>query len=144
MKDLTYVIFTECCRINTKFFITQSKTHDPLHNKLCAPVGNKSGLLLIRPLGTNFSENGVKIRNIWFVKMHLKVSSTKCKWREKGGNDPKRILNSILAKSHSLIVIAQWSNDFMPVWTKPGSITPWNSKFFHRFVIYGCGLWVQR
>ena len=37
-----------------------------------------AGLLLIRPLGTNFSEILIKIQNFAFTKMHLKMS---VKWR---------------------------------------------------------------
>ena len=38
-----------------------------------------AGLLLIEPLGTNFSEIWIEIRNISFMKMHSKMSSAK--WR---------------------------------------------------------------
>ena len=50
-----------------------------------APVGrqaitwNNAALLLIGPLGTNFSEILIIIRNVSFTKMHLKTSSAK--WR---------------------------------------------------------------
>ena len=38
-----------------------------------------AGILLIGPLGTNFSEIWIKIQNFSFMKMHLKMSSGK--WR---------------------------------------------------------------
>ena len=50
-----------------------------------APVGrqaitwNNAALLLIGPLGTNFSEILIIIPNVSFTKMHLKTSSAK--WR---------------------------------------------------------------
>ena len=34
-------------------------------------------LLLIGPLGTNFSEIGIKMQNFSFMKMYVKVSSAK-------------------------------------------------------------------
>ena len=49
-----------------------------------------AGLLLVRPLGTIFSEILIKIRNFSFTKMHLKISSAK--WRSpfvRGGDELK-------------------------------------------------------
>ena len=40
-----------------------------------AIIWNNDGILLIRPLGTNFSE--ILIGNETFMKMHLKMSSAK-------------------------------------------------------------------
>ena len=37
----------------------------------------RAGLLLIGPLGTNFSKTWIKIRSFSFTKMHLKLSSAK-------------------------------------------------------------------
>ena len=42
-----------------------------------AIIRTNAGILLIRPLGTNFSEFLVKILIVSFKKMHLKVSSAK-------------------------------------------------------------------
>ena len=42
-----------------------------------AIIYTNAGLLLIGPLGTNFSEILIKIQNFWFTKMHLKISSAK-------------------------------------------------------------------
>ena len=44
-----------------------------------AIIETNSGILSIRPLGTNFSEILIKIQNISFTKKHLKISSAK--WR---------------------------------------------------------------
>ena len=44
-----------------------------------AIIWTNAGLLLIRPLGTNFGEFGIGIQTFSFKKMHLKMSSTK--WR---------------------------------------------------------------
>ena len=44
-----------------------------------AIIWNNTGLLLIEPLGTNFSEISIGIQTFSFNKMHLKVSSAK--WR---------------------------------------------------------------
>ena len=42
-----------------------------------AIIWTNAGLLLIGPLGTNFSEILIKIQNFSFMKMHLKISSAK-------------------------------------------------------------------
>ena len=55
----------------------------------CRLFGAKSlsePLLLIRSLGTNFSENLIKIQNFSFTKMHWKVSSVK-RWPFCPGGD---------------------------------------------------------
>ena len=44
-----------------------------------AIIGSNAGILLIGPLGTNFSENVIEIYAFSFKKMHLKMSSGK--WR---------------------------------------------------------------
>ena len=44
-----------------------------------AIIGTNAGILLIGPLGTNFSENSIEILTFSFTKMRLKVSSAK--WR---------------------------------------------------------------
>ena len=44
-----------------------------------AIIETNAGLLLIRPLGTNFNEILIKIQKFSFTKMHLKRSSAK--WR---------------------------------------------------------------
>ena len=42
-----------------------------------AIIETKAGMLLIEPLGTNFSEILIEIHIFWFKKMHLKMSSAK-------------------------------------------------------------------
>ena len=42
-----------------------------------AIIWTNDGILLIRPLETNFSETLIKIPTFWFQKMHLKMSSGK-------------------------------------------------------------------
>ena len=44
-----------------------------------AIIWTNAGILLIGPLGTNFSEISIRIHNFSFTKMHLKMSSAK--WR---------------------------------------------------------------
>ena len=44
-----------------------------------AIISTNTVLLSIRPLGTNFSENLIIMKNFSFTKMHLKTSSAK--WR---------------------------------------------------------------
>ena len=45
-----------------------------------AIIWTNAGILLIKPLGTNFSEDLIKILTFSFTKMRLKVSSAK--WRQ--------------------------------------------------------------
>ena len=49
------------------------------HARRQAIIWPNAGILLIRPLGTNFSEILIGIHTISFTKMHLKISSSK--WR---------------------------------------------------------------
>ena len=42
-----------------------------------AIIWTNAGILLIRPLGTNFSEHLIKIQTFSFKRMHLNVSSAK-------------------------------------------------------------------
>ena len=42
-----------------------------------AIIWNNAGLLLIEPLGTNFSEISIGIQTFSFKKMHLNMSSVK-------------------------------------------------------------------
>ena len=54
-----------------------------------------AGLLLIGPLGTNFSETFIKIQKFSFTKMHLKRSSAKWQPFCPGGyelNDPNLVI----------------------------------------------------
>ena len=44
------------------------------HTIICS---DNAGILLIRTLGTNFSEILIEIHTFWFMKMHLKMSSAK-------------------------------------------------------------------
>ena len=44
-----------------------------------AIIWTNAGLLLIGPLGPNFSENWIEILTFSFTKMRLKVSSAKCR-----------------------------------------------------------------
>ena len=42
-----------------------------------AIIYTNAGLISIRPLGTHFSESLIKIQNLSFTKMHLKISAAK-------------------------------------------------------------------
>ena len=42
-------------------------------------IGSNAGIMLIGPLGTNFSEIVIEIHKFSFKKMHLKISSGKCR-----------------------------------------------------------------
>ena len=44
-----------------------------------AIISTNAGILLIEPLGANFSENLIKMDTFSFMEMHLKMSSAK--WR---------------------------------------------------------------
>ena len=64
-----------------------------------AIIWTNAGILLIGPLGTNFSENSIKILTFSFTKMRLKVSSVK--WR------PFCLGLNVLRRSYK--VISEWS-----------------------------------
>ena len=95
-----------CCNL---FFISHlihkyRLTHLPLVPHICVSesgqhglspfrrqviIWTNAGILSIRPLGTNFSEILIKIRNVSFTKMHLKISST-TRWLYCPGGDELR------------------------------------------------------
>ena len=52
-----------------------------------AIIWTNTGILLIWPSGTNFSEIRIKIRNFSFMKMHLKMSSGKLRPFCSGGDE---------------------------------------------------------
>ena len=72
-----------------------------------AIISTSAGILLIRPLGTNFSEILIEIITFSFKKMRLKVSSAK--WR------PCCLGLNVLIKAH-LFVCMKWG---LPLWHMP-------------------------
>ena len=77
-------------------------------------IWTNDGLLLIGPLGTNFSEILIGIQTFSFKKMHLKMSSAK--WRPvclglNVLNQINEIINSQM-KANNLI-LSTWKNDFL-------------------------------
>ena len=62
-----------------------------------AIIWTNAGILLIGPLGTNFSEISIKIRIFSFMKMHLKMSSVK--WR------PLCLGLNVLMKHHCCLLL---------------------------------------
>ena len=72
-----------------------------------AIIWNNAGLLLIEPIGTNFSEISIGIQTFSFKKMHLNMSSAK--WRPfwLGLN----VLTQLPKSQHTLITLhCLWSN----------------------------------
>ena len=90
-----------------------------------AIIWTNAGILLIGPLGTNFSENLIEILAFSFTKMRLKVSSAK--WRPFGLG-----LNVLRCKRYSLVggpVAAeyyhkQWSNTVVTTLPSPDYLVP--------------------
>ena len=60
-----------------------------------ANIWTNAGILLIQPLGTNFSEILIKIHTFSFKKMHLKMSSGKCRTFCLGLNVLKKLLGTL-------------------------------------------------
>ena len=84
-----------------------------------AIIWTNSGILLIGPLGTNFSEILIKIQRFSFKKMHLKMSSGK--WR------PFCLdLNVLITKAHitkHFIIHTSWIYNSIAIYsTEIGSI----------------------
>ena len=79
-------MFTEAHVINSlrpsdAYMRSYTNHHNGLSpNRRLAIIWTKSGILLIRPLGTNVSEILIEIHAFLFKKMHLKMSSGK--WRQ--------------------------------------------------------------
>ena len=75
-------------------------------NRRQAIIWTKAGILLFRPLGTNFSEMLIEIHVFSFRKMSLKMSSAKCRPSSLGLNmlkcsaAPQKIILGPLQSSH--------------------------------------------
>ena len=86
-----------------------------------AIIWTNAGILLIRPLGTNFNEMLIEIQTFSFMKMRLKMSSAK--WRPfcLGLN----VLTKLPSKlGHRRVIIWWWSgNDVLPAGSTP--LTHW-------------------
>ena len=70
-----------------------------------------AGILLIGPLGTNFSEMLIKIHTFSFKKIHLKMLSAKCRPFRLGLNVLYNISEWKQARQH-------WVNVFIPSYTR--------------------------
>ena len=73
-----------------------------------AIIRTNAGILLIEPLGTNFSENLIEILTFSFTKMRLKVSSAK--WR------PFCLSLSVLIKG-ALVCCIPWPGAVISQWS---------------------------
>ena len=87
-----------------------------------AIIWTNAGILLIRPLGTNFSEILIGIQTFSFKKMHLKMSSAK--WR------PFCLGLNVLIHTHHVTNTKQaiWRE----VWQHIGSVVVCGFVFSHR------------
>ena len=76
-----------------------------------AIIWTNAGILLIEPLGTNFSEILIAIKTFSFKKMPLKMSSAK--WRPfcLGLN----VLSDTLRPSRRHIIIVSWDDHIRPI-----------------------------
>ena len=68
---MTYICVSKLTIIGSDNGLTPGRRH--------AIIGTNAGILLIRPLGTHFSEILIGIQTFSFKKMYLKMSSSK--WR---------------------------------------------------------------
>ena len=89
-----------------------------------AIIWTNAGILLIWPLGTNFSEILIAIETFSFKKMHLKISSAK--WRPfcLGLN----VLNCITADDECIIAVIDWITANVGVTLE--SLCRYNSHYF--------------
>ena len=103
-----------------------------------AIIWNNAGILLIRPSGTNFSEISIEIDVFSFKKMHLKMSSAKCRPFCLGLNVLKRQCPREVGQPiglHAMVrfVLSQWQNfmDFMHCWA-----SVWRSSLISGFITH--------
>ena len=81
-------------------------------------IWNNAGILLIRPVGTNFSEILIGIQTFSFKKMHLEMASAK--WRPFCfGLNVSSYLKSIKMKTTELLVLAR--RDLCVWWLCPAT-----------------------
>ena len=73
-----------------------------------AIIWTNAGILLIGPLGTNFSENSIEILTFQFMKMRLKVSSAK--WRPFCLS--LNVLSVSLSKFDGSVDVNDWLDNF--------------------------------
>ena len=71
-----------------------------------AIIWTNAGILLIRTLGTNFSEILGEIHSFSFSKMHLKMSSAKWRLFGLGLNELIRFINCLTMESNKNLVIS--------------------------------------
>ena len=67
---------THICVVNLTIIGSDNSLSPRRHQAI---IWINDGILLIGPLGTNFSEILIKIHTVSFKKMHLKMSSGKCR-----------------------------------------------------------------
>ena len=73
-----------------------------------AIIWTNAGILLIGPLGTNFTEFLIGIQTFSFKKMHLKMSSAKCRPFSLGLN----VLTHLSLSQMAIILLTSLSNGF--------------------------------
>ena len=73
-----------------------------------AIIWTNAGILLIGPLGTNFTEFLIGIQTFSFKKMHLKMSSAKCRPFSLGLN----VLTHLSQSQMAIILLTSLSNGF--------------------------------
>ena len=71
-------------------------------------IWTNAGILLIGPLGTNFTEFLIGIQTFSFKKMHLKMSSAKCRPFSLGLN----VLTHLSQSQMAIILLTSLSNGF--------------------------------
>ena len=104
-----------------------------------AIIWTNAGILLIGPLGTNFSDILIGIQTFSFKKLHLKTSSAKWHLFCLGLNELNLSYIWMLIPRSSLILTALW----MFVW----SIWKYKVKgeaifsFMKRFILFSCIKW---
>ena len=132
-KQVSYIILLSCLWPKGK--VTTTLTHWGRERHICvskltiigsnnglspgrrqAIIWTNAGILLIRPLGTNFNEMLVEIRTFSFMKMRLKVSSAK--WRSfcLGLNE---LIHTLMTKTSARIVCLFHIHNILCKWLVP-------------------------
>ena len=94
-------------------------------------IWTNAGLLLITPLGTNFSEISIKIQNFSFTKLHLKMSFAK--WRPFCPGGDELIISRITYVNRHILFTHAWGYiNKSWIWQPNNSLDKIESKMYNQ------------
>ena len=88
-----------------------------------AIIWTNAGILLIEPLGTNFNEILIEFHTFSFKKMHLKLSSGKCRPSCLG-------LNVLTEKWRPITFTHAYTPPTKSLWTVAPARNPWQASYW--------------